>query len=160
VLSVTEALRVSPWRWKVERRFFARKAVVNWPRFYTGSPHGVALQVSAAVVVQTAFRGAQGHGAETLGRAPEEIAPAKFFPRLATASIGLAWAELACITIQQANPERHVHKPNWQECAFAWTTVDRIRVEPRTGRRRKRRFCRSRKHWKSFAHIPGGKKLT
>jgi hypothetical protein len=38
--------------------------------------------------------------------------------------------------------------------------VEKIRVEPRKGRRKKRRFCQSRKHWKSFAHIPGGKKLT
>ena len=160
VLSVTEALRVYPWRWKVERRFFDLKAVLNVPCFYTGTPHGVAMQVSAAVLVHTAFRGAQGHVAETLGTAPEESSPAQFFPRLATASIGLAWAELAFITIPQANPEVCVPKPDWQDCAFAWTTLDRIQVEPRTGRRRKRRFCRSRKHWKSFAHIPGGKKLT
>ena len=160
VLSVTAALSVYPWRWKVERLFFDLKEVLNLHRFYTGSPNGVAMQVYAAVLVHTAFRVAQGHVAETLGTAPEEISPAKFFPRLATASIGLAWAELAFITIQQANPEVRLHKPDWQDCAFAWTTLDRIQVEPRTGRRRKRRFCRSRKHWKSFAHIPGGKKLT
>jgi hypothetical protein len=45
VLSVTDALRVYPWRWKVERLFFARKEVLHWHRFYTGSPHGVAMQV-------------------------------------------------------------------------------------------------------------------
>ena len=118
------------------------------------------MQVYAAVLVHTAFRVAQGHVAETLEVAPEAISPAKFFPRLATASIGLAWAELAFITIQQANPGVHLHKPDWQACAFAWTTLERIQVETRTGRRRKRRFCRGRKRWKSFAHIPGGKTLT
>jgi hypothetical protein len=160
VLSVTDALRVYPGRWKIERLFFDLTEVLNWHRVYTGSPNGVAMQVYAAVLVHTAFRGAQGHVAETLGTAPEEISPAKFCPRLATVSIGLAGAELAFITIQPAHPEGRLYKPAWQECAFAWTTLDRIQVEPRTGRRRKRRFCRSRPHWKSFAHIPGGKKLT
>jgi len=159
-LSVTDALCVYPWRWKVERLFFARKEVVNLHRFYTSSPNGVAMQVYAAALVHTAFRVAQGRVAETLGMAPEEISPAKFFPRLAAASIGLMWSELACITIQQANPRVHLRKPAWQDCGFAWTTLERIQVEPRTGRRRKRRFCPSRKQWKSFAHIPGGKKLT
>jgi hypothetical protein len=159
-LSVPDALSVYPWRWKVERLFFDLKEVLNLHHFYTGSPNGVAMQVYAAVLVHTAFRVAQGHVAETLGRAPEEISPAKFFPRLATASIGLIWSELAFITIQQANPGVRLHKPDWQECAFARTTWNRIQVEPRTGRRRKRRFCQSRKQWKSFAHIPGGEKLT
>ena len=159
-LSVVDALRLYPWRWKVERLFYDLKEVLHLQRFYTGSPNGVAMQVYAAALVHTAFRVAQGHVAETLGVAPEEISPAKFFPRLATASIGLVWSELAFITIQQANPGVRLHKPDWQECAFAWTTLERIQVETRTGRRRKRRFCRSRKHWKSFAHIPGGKKLT
>lgn len=160
VLSVPDALSVYPWRWKVERLFFDLKEVLNLHRFYTSSPNGVAMQVYAAVLVHTAFRVAQGHVAETLAVAPEAISPAKFFPRLATASIGLVWSELAFITIQQANPGVRLHKPDWQDCAFAWTTLERIQVETRTGRRRKRRFCRSRKHWKSFAHIPGGKKLT
>ena len=110
--------------------------------------------------MHTAFRGAQGHVAETLEVAPEAISPAQFFPRLATASIGLVWSELAFITIQQANPGVRLPKPDWQDGAFAWTTLEHIQVETRTGRRRKRRFCRSRKHGKSFAHIPGGKKLT
>jgi len=159
-LSVPDALRVSPWRWKVERLFFALKEVLNLQRFYTSSPNGVAMQVYAAALVHTALRVAQGHVAETLGIAPEEISPAKFFPRLATASIGLVWSEWAFVTIQQANPGVRLHKPDWHDCPFAWTTLEHIQVEGRTGRRRKRRFCSSRKHWQSFVHIPGGKKLT
>ena len=45
VLSVPDALRGSPWRWKVERLFFDRKAVLHWHRCYTGSPNGGAMQV-------------------------------------------------------------------------------------------------------------------
>lgn len=159
-LTAEEALALYPWRWKVERLFFDLKEVLNLHRFYLTSPNGVAMQVYAATVVHTAFRVAQGRVAAAAGMAPEEISPAKFFPRLAVASIGLTWAELAFRAIEQANPGVALQKPNWQDCAFAWTTLEAIRVEPRQGRRKKRRFCQSRKHWKSFAHIPGGKKLT
>jgi Transposase DDE domain len=159
-LSIRDALSLYPWRWKVERLFFDLKEVLNLHRFYTSSAHGVAMQVYAAALVHTAFRVAQGHIAQTIGTQPEEISPAKFFPRMAAASIGLAWSELAFIEIQLANPGIDLHKPDWRRCDFAWTTFERIRVEPRNGRRRKRRFCQSRKQWKSFPQIPGGKKLT
>jgi Transposase DDE domain len=159
-LSIRDALGLYPWRWKVERLFFDLKEVLNLHRFYTSSPNGVAMQVYAAALVHTAFRIAQGHIAQAIGTHPEEISPAKFFPRLAVASIGLTWSELAFIEIQKANPGTHLQKPAWHRCGFAWTTFAHIRVETRNGRRRKRRFCQSRKQWKSFTHIPGGKKLT
>jgi hypothetical protein len=159
-LSIRDALSLYPWRWKVERLFFDLKEVLNLHRFYTSSPNGVAMQVYAAALVHTAFRVAQGHIAQTIGKAPEEISPAKFFPRMATASIGWTWSELAFIEIQQANPGLSLQKPDWRHCNFAWTTFKHIQVEPRNGRRRKRRFCQSRKQWKSFTHVPGGKKLT
>jgi hypothetical protein len=160
VLTAEEALALYPWRWTVERLFFELKEVLNLHRFYLTSPNGVAMQVYAAAVVHTAFRVAQGRVAVATGMTPEEISPAKFFPRLAGASLGLTWAELAFRAIQQANPGVVLQQPNWQDYACAWTTLEAIRVEPRKGRRKKRRFCQSRKHWKSFAHIPGGKKLT
>jgi len=159
-LSIRDALSLYPWRWKVERLFFDLKEVLNLHRFYTGSPNGVAMQVYAAALVHTAFRIAQGHIAQAIGTPPEEISPAKYFPRLAAAAIGLTWSELAFIEIQQANPGIDLQKPDWYRCEFAWTTFEHIRVESRNGRRRKRRFCKSRTQWKSFTHIPGGKKLT
>ena len=133
---------------------------MNLHRFYTSSLNGVARQVYAAALVHTAFRVAQGHIAQAIGTQPEEISPAKFFPRMAAAAIGLTWSELAFIEIQQANPGIDLQKPDGHRCEFAWTTFEHIRVEPRNGRRRKRRYCKSRKQWKSFTHIPGGKKLT
>lgn len=140
--------------------FFDLKEVLHLHRFYTSSPNGVARQVYAAVLVHTAFRVAQGHIAQTIGTQPEEIAPAKFFPRMATASIGLTWSELAFIEIQLANPGIDLQKPDWRRGDFAWTTFERMQVKPRNGRRRKRRYGKSRKQWKSFTQIPGGKKLT
>jgi hypothetical protein len=159
-VSLQEALGLYPWRWRVERLFFDLKEVLNLHRFYTSSPNGVAMQVYAAGLVHTAFRVAQGHIAQAVGTQPEEISPAKFFPRIAVASIGLTWSELAFIEIQPANPAIHLQKPDWRRCDFAWTTFKHIQVEPRNGHRRKRRFCQSRKQWKSFTHVPGGKKLT
>jgi hypothetical protein len=44
-VSGTAVLRLSPWRWNVERRFVARQEVLPLPRFYTGSPNDVALPV-------------------------------------------------------------------------------------------------------------------
>jgi hypothetical protein len=93
---------------------------------------------------------AQVHVAATAGTGPEELAPAKFFPRLAVASLGLTWAELACHAIQQANPTVGLQQPHWQDWACARTTLEAIRIEPRQGRRNKRRFCQGRIHWQSF----------
>jgi hypothetical protein len=159
-LSIRDALRLYPWRWKVERLLFDLKEVLHWPRFSTGSPKGVAMQVSAAALVPTAFRVAQGHIAQAIGTQPEAIAPARVFPRMAAAALGLTWSEVAFREMQKAHPGVDLQKPDWHRCEFAWTTFEHIRVESRNGRRRKRRFCKSRKQWKSFTHIPGGKKLT
>ena len=120
----------------------------------------MAMQVYAAALVHTAVRVAQGHIAHARGMEPAEIAPAQFFPRLAAAAIGLTWSALALLEMQQANPDLALSKPDWRRGDFAWTTLERLQVEPRNGRRRKRRFGQSRKQWKSFTHIPGGKKLT
>src|SRR5262245_11286294 len=118
------------------------------------------MQVYAAALVHTAFRVAQGHIAQAIGTQPEEMSPAKFFPRMAAAAIGLTWSEVAFIEIPKANPGVDLHKPDRHICGCAWICFADIRVESRNGRRRKRRFCKSRKQWKSFTHIPGGKKLT
>src|SRR5437879_13185066 len=111
------------------------------------------MQVYAAALVHTAFRVAQGHIAQAIGTQPEEISPARFFPRMAAAAIGLTWSEVAFIEIQKANPGIDLQKPDWHRCEFAWTTFDHIRVESRRGRRRKRRRRNTRQHWKPFASL-------
>jgi hypothetical protein len=159
-LSLRDAVRLSPWRWQGERGCFDRKEVWHWQRFSPGSPKGVALQVYAAALGQTALRVAPGPMAQAIGTPPAERAPAKFVPRMAAAAMGLTWSEGALIERHKAHPGVDLHKPDWHRCAVAWTTCEHMRVESRNGRRRKRRFCKSRKQWKSFTHIPGGKKLT
>ena len=80
--------------------------------------------------MHTACRVAQGHIAQAIGIAPEEISPAKFSPRLAAASLGLTWSELALMEMQQANPGIALHKPHWRYGTFAWTTLERLQGEP------------------------------
>ena len=60
----------------------------------------MAMRVYAAALVHTAFRVAQGHIAQASGTQPEEISPAKFFPRMAAAAIGLTWSEVAPIKLK------------------------------------------------------------
>ncbi len=159
-LSAEEALSLYPWRWSIERLFFDLKEVLNLHRFYAGNPNAVAMQVYAAAIVHTAFRIAQARVARDHGVAPEEISPAKFFPRLAGACIGLTIAESVVEELAARHPELRRVEHRWETHAFAWTFLHSILVEKRTGKRRKPRFCSARKSWKSFKHIPGGRKLT
>ena len=159
-LSGLDALSLYPGRWKGARVFFDRQEVLPRPRFYPSSPQGGAMQVYAAALGHTAWRVAQGHIAQASGMEPEASAPATFCPRLAAASIGLTWSELAFLELQQAKPGVALSKPDGRLGDFAWTTVEQIQVEPRNGRRRQRRVCQSRKQWQSFTHSPGGKQLT
>jgi hypothetical protein len=72
--------------------------------------------------IYNAMRVAQGEVAGAVGLPPEAISPAKLFPKLAAAS--------------------HCH------ALFQVVVPGRPARKPRTGRRRKRRFCTARKHWK------------
>lgn len=158
-LSATEALTLYPRRWSVERLFFDLKEVLNLNRVYAANPNAIAMQVYAAGCVYNAFRVAQGEVAEAAGLAPEVISPAKFFPKLAAACYAHALFELWFFETQRANPGRRLRKPPLTGRRFASVPLDAIRVEPRTGRRRKRRFCAGRRKWKSLARVRGGRKL-
>jgi hypothetical protein len=158
-LSAAEALALYPHRWTVERLFFDLKEVLNLNRVYAANPNAVAMQVYAAACVYNAMRVAQGEVAEAAGLAPEAIAPAKFFPKLAAACHAHALFELWFHDTRRANPGQRLRKPPLTARRFARVSLDAILVEPRTARRRKRRFCAGRKRWKSLAHVRGGKKL-
>ncbi len=84
-LSAETAMELYPRRWNVERMFFHLKEVLNLHRFYTANPNGVAMQVYAAAMVYAALRVAQSDAARQAEVEPEEISPAKFFPRVADA---------------------------------------------------------------------------
>ena len=117
------------------------------------------MQVYAAGCVYNAMRVAQGEVAAAVEIPPEAISPAKLFPKLAAACHCAALFELWFFDTQAANRGRRLRKPPVQQRRFARVALDAILVEPRKGPRRKRRFCAARKHWKSLAHVRGGKKL-
>jgi hypothetical protein len=158
-LAATEALALYPQRWTIERLFFDLKEVLNLNRVYTGNPNAIAMQVYAAGCVYNAMRVAQAEVAETAGLAPEAISPAKFFPKLAAACHCYALCELWFCEAQGANPRHRLRKPALARRRFAHVLLASILVEPRKAHRRKRRFCKARRKWKSLKHVRGSRKL-
>lgn len=159
-LSAVQAINLYPERWFVERMFFDVKEVLDLHQFYAANPNAVAMQVYGVALVYTAMRIAQGRIARQEGIEPEALSPAKLFPRLATASYALAMGEVVYEACCKANPGLHLQRPDLRQHGIGVVKLANILVEKRKGKRRKRRLCRSRIRWKSFAHIRGGKKLT
>jgi hypothetical protein len=159
-LTGEEGLAAYPCRWRVERMYFDLKEVLNLNRFYPANPNAVGMQVYAGAIVYTAMRVAQGEVAAQVGIEPEEISPAKFFPKMAGSCNSYVAAQWAVAQMIRLNPGRRLREPCWKRSRFAWVRLDAILVQRRTGRRRKRRFCTARRKWKSFAHVRGGRKLT
>jgi hypothetical protein len=158
-LSAEEALDLYPYRWGVERMFFDLKEVLNLNRLYAANPNAVAMQVYAAAIVYNALRVAQSEGAAQLGWEPERISPAKFFPKVATATY-------LHLNRQQWEREirtryRHLHLQLVAgRCCWVRAGPATLEVEHRSDHRRHRRFCPARRHWKSFAHVRGGRRFT
>ena len=159
-LSAEEALALYPFRWTIERVFLDLKETLNLHRIYAANPNAVAMQVYGAAMVYNAFRVAQGRIAQQNGFAPEAISPAKCFPKMAEASSQLAAAEWTLLAMRRANRGTALNEPDLLQAPFGRTTLQAILVRKRTGHRRKRRFCASRKKWKSLAHVSGGRKLS
>jgi hypothetical protein len=160
MLTAEEALALYPLRWTIERVFFDLKLVLKLERFYTANPNGVAMQLYAAAMVYNAFRVAQGRIAQQQGIAPEDISPAKLFPKLAEASSNLAGAQQAMLGVRRLNPGAKLREPNLLKLPLGRTTLQAILVRERVGHRRRRYYVRGRKPWKSLAHVSGGQKLT
>jgi hypothetical protein len=158
-LRAEEALTCYRLRWQVERLFFDLKEVLDLHHFYLASPRGVAQQVYAAAVVYAAMRAAQARIAEMHGLTPEQLSPAKLFPRVARVSIAIVDAELTFAATQRANPEVVLTKPDWKELPPTQVALATLLIERRRGKRRKRRYCAGRRQWKSFTHLPGARKF-
>ena len=159
-LTAPDALALYPYRWRIERMYFDLKEVLNLNRIYAANPNAVAMQVYAAGIVYNAMRVAQGEVAEAAGIAPEEISPAKFYPKLAAACQTYGVAQQWEQTVRRLNPRLRFRMIDWRTQRWASVPLAAIRVERRKGPRRKRRYCLARRHWKSLAHVRGGRKLT
>jgi hypothetical protein len=158
-LSAEDVLMLYPLRWQIERLFFTLKVVLNLKEFYAANPNAVAMQIYAAGAVHVAFRAAQGLTAEKLGVAPEEISTDKLFTRLALTAYALAMREVLHDEYQRQNPGMRIKRPPSSRFGFMYTTFSAIRLQHRSGKRKKRRFCASRATWKSLAHIPCSRAL-
>jgi hypothetical protein len=159
-LPAEEALACYRLRWQVERLFFDLKEVLDLRHFYLASPQGVAQQVYAAASVYAAMRVAQARIAQEHHLAPEDLSPAKLFPRVARVSIVIVDAERVFAATQRANPRVRLTKPDWaEELPPTQVALAALLVERRRGKRRKRRYCASRRRWKSFTHLPGARQF-
>jgi DDE family transposase len=159
-LTTEEALALYPYRWRIERMYFDLKEVLNLNRVYAANPNAVAMQVYAAGLVYNAMRVAQGEVAAAAGITPEEISPAKFYPKLAAACHSYVVTQLTVHDIRRLNPRARLRLPDWRTARWASVSLEAIRVERRSEHRRTRRFCPARRHWKSFAHVRGGRKFV
>ncbi|MBI1854200.1 MAG: transposase [Planctomycetes bacterium] len=158
-LSAEVALDLYRKRWSVERMYFDLKEVFNLNQFYASNPNGVAMQVYAAAIVDVAMRVAQGRSAQHAHVEPEDISTAKFFPRMATAYATHSGFGVVYRATCDVNPGVELTKPDPTGHLRFTVKLKDILVHPRSGVRRKRRYCEGRKKWKSFAHIPGAKTL-
>jgi hypothetical protein len=159
-LAAAEALALYPYRWRIERMYFDLKEVLNLNRIYAANPNAVAMQVYAAGIVYNALRVAQGEVAEAAGLEPEAISPAKFFPTMAAACQTYVVAQQWERRVRRLNPHRRLRMIDWRTERWASVSVPMLHVEARSGTRRHRRYCPARRHWKSLAHVPGGRRLT
>jgi Transposase DDE domain len=158
-LSAEEALDLYPYRWGVERMFFDLKEVLNLNRLYAANPHAVAMQVYAAAIVYNALRVAQSDGAAQVGWAPERLSPAKFFPKVATATSLYLHRQQWEREIRTRYRRLHLRLVGDRRC-WVRTTAAALEVEHRDDHRRTRRFCPARRRWKSLAHVRGGQRFT
>jgi len=158
-LSAEEALDLYPYRWSVERMFFDLKEVLNLNRLYAANPNAVAMQVYAAAIVYNALRVAQSDGAAQVGWAPERLSPAKFFPKVATATYLYLHRQQWEREIRTRYRRLHLRLVGDRRC-WVRTTPAALEVEHRDDHRRTRRFCPARRRWKSLAHVRGGQRFT
>lgn len=152
-LSAEEALVLYRSRWKVERMFFDLKEVLNLHRFYAANANAVAMQVYAAAIVYVAMRTAQARIAQAVRIPPERISPAKLFPRVAAASFTLTSMKIGFRHTQQWNRHVKLREPDWSSLPEHRVHLASILVEPRKGRRRKRRYCAARRRAVSLHHF-------
>jgi len=158
-LSAEDAVALYRLRWSVERMFLDLKETLDLHCLYASHPNLVAQQVYAAALVHTAFRIAQAGIAKQVRVLPEQLSPAKLFPKLAQAANDHCVAQVYALKTRSLNPGVVVKFPGWHVIPSSYTILGAIVVRQRTGPRRRRRFCTSRTRWKSFRHVKGGPTL-
>lgn len=155
LLTAKEALALYPYRWRIERLFLDLKETLNLHRFYGANANAVAMQIYVTAIVHSAFRVIQAKIAQQAGVVPEDISPAKLFPKLADVSRALAEIGLYRVELARLNPGVSLVEPEIRKMKFANTALGTILVEKRKGIRKKRKFHPMRRRWKSLTHVSG-----
>ena len=158
-LSAEQAVQLYGTRWTIERMFLDLKETLDLHNLYASHPNVVAQQVYAATMVHAACRVAQAKIAQKAGVLPEQLSPAKLFPKLAQAANDYCACQIHADKVRKLNPGVKIRFPGMDTMPFAYTRLRSILLERRSPHRRRRRFCASRKRWKSYAHVPGGPTL-
>jgi hypothetical protein len=101
---------------------------------------------------------AQSEAAAQVGAAPETISPAKFYPKVVTATFLYLHEQQWERQWRQQHPRHHLC---WVAGRRRWrrSALGPLQVERRDEDRRHRRFCPARRQWKSLAHVRGGRRF-
>ena len=121
-LAAAEALALYPYRWRIERMYFDLKEVLNLNRIYAANPNAVAMQVYAAGIVYNALRVAQEEVAAPRGL-PEEISPAKFFPKMVAACQTYVVAQQWERRLRRRHPRPRFRMIDWRTERWASVAV-------------------------------------
>jgi hypothetical protein len=158
-LSAQDAIALYGLRWSIERMFLDVKETLHLHSLYASHPNLVAQQVYATALVYTAFRVAQAQIAAKARVLPEQISPAKLFPKLADVTQRYAEAKWMMLETKALNPRKRIAFPDLRDMPRSRVRLGSIIAQHRKTLRKKKRFCASAKRWKSFAHIRGGPTL-
>ena len=159
-LTVEQILALYGLRWSIERMFLDLKETMDLHTLYASHPNLVGQQVYAAAMVYTAFRVVQAGIAEKARVLPEQISPAKLFPKLAQAANDYCVSQITLLKVKAMNPGVALKLPRYAVVVpSSQTRLYAILARPRRTERRRFRFCPSRRCWTSLTHIPGGPTL-
>lgn len=159
-LSLEDILAIYGLRWSIERMFLDLKETMDLHTLYASHPNLVGQQVYATAMVYTAFRIAQAKIAEKAGVLPEQISPAKLFPKLAQGANDYCVAQITLLKVKAMNPGVELRMPRYEAVVrSSQTRLRAILARPRRTARRHPRYCPSRRRWTSLRRIPGGPAL-
>jgi hypothetical protein len=139
--------------------FLDLKETMDIHTLHGSHPNLVGQQVYAAAMVYTAFRIAQAGIAEKGDILPEQISPAKLFPKFAQAANDYCVSQIWVMKARSMNPDVELKLPGYDIVPSSHTQLYAILARPHHTERRHFRFCPSRPRWTSIRRIPGGPTL-
>lgn len=144
-LPAAAALALYRRRWAVERMFQHLKQVLNLRRFYAANTNAVAMQLYASAIVYAGLRATQCRLAQEHARRPEEISPAKLFPRIAAAHFRLVATIEGFELARSLNPGVDLAEPDWGRLRLYDVPLSSLIVTKRQGCRRSPGYSAQRK---------------